>query len=77
MGILAIHLAGAADVSALAEYAAARVARANQHEVFVFAILPVALGLLKAGMSWSLTPVGITRDLWRYWVDRFANTERQ
>ena len=55
--ILIIHVALASVVSAIAGFVAALVAGGNKRAPFIAGILLLAVGLLKAVMSWSYVPV--------------------
>ncbi len=55
--ILLIHIACAAVISVMAGFLAALIARENKRAPLVLGLLLLALGLLKAGMSWSYVPI--------------------
>jgi hypothetical protein len=55
--ILMVHVVLASIVSAVAGLAAALVAGGNKRAPFIAGILLLAVGLLKAVMSWSYVPV--------------------
>ena len=55
--ILLIHCALAAIVSLMAGFVAAVTARENKRAPLILGLLLVAMGFLKAAMSWQLVPV--------------------
>ena len=54
---LCVHIALAAIVSALSGFLAALIARENRRAPLILGVLLVAMGLLKASISWPYVPI--------------------